>query len=689
MSLEIDSPLTELRGIGPVRAEALAAVGLRTVRDLLHLLPFRYEDRRELTSICEIADEGAYSLVVRVGDLKRIRVRRRGLSIVKGWLEDETGRLPAVWFNRPYLTRQVEEEELYLIHGGVRRRGDRLEMMNASCELASQALLGGRIVSVYNSMGGLGPSLLRKLLRQALSELKLEDAVDELPSRLRQRHELPSWGEAMMQVHQPENTADVSLLNERRSPAHRRLIYGEFLELQVELALLRSLETREEKSHRYEAGKGLQKLMREVLPFRLTAAQELALHEILDDLGRPFPMLRLLQGDVGSGKTIVAALALIAAMENGLQGAFMAPTELLAAQHFRTLRRLLEPRFRIALLTGSGADASAVRRGLTDGSIQLAVGTHALIQEGVAFDRLALAIVDEQHRFGVVQRQVLQQKGRRPDMLVMTATPIPRSLALTAYGDLSLSVIDELPPGRREVVTRVVSQDRRDSVYGWLAERLEGGGQAYVVFPMIDESSEVRCASISGEGERIRRVLARWPSEILHGRVEAEDRERIMESFAAGEIRLLVATTIVEVGVDVPRATVMVIESAERFGLAQLHQLRGRVGRGGERSYCVALHGQLTEEAEKRLHVFAETNDGFRIAEADLEIRGPGDLLGKRQAGEPLFRVANIVTDRMWLERSRVDAKELLENPEDVGARPFMSRMERRARGQYQRLAGG
>lgn len=689
MSLEIDSPLTELRGIGPVRAEALAAVGLRRIRDLLHYLPFRYEDRRQLTSICDVAEEGAYSLVVRVGDLKMIRVRRRGLSIVKGWLEDDTGRLPAVWFNRPYLTQQIEEGELYLIHGGVRLRGDRLEMLNASCELASQALLGGCIVSVYNSLGGLGPSLLRKLQRQVLAELALDGLVDDMPLRLRRRHDLPSWGEALMQVHQPDDAADVSLLNERRSPAHRRLIYGEFLELQVELALLRSLETREEKGHRYEVGKGLRSLMQEVLPFRLTGAQEQALQEILEDLKRPFPMLRLLQGDVGSGKTIVAAMALIAAMENGMQGAFMAPTELLAAQHFRTLRQLLEPRFRMALLTGSGAEASAVRRGLSDGSIQLAVGTHALIQESVAFDRLALAIVDEQHRFGVVQRQILQQKGQRPDMLVMTATPIPRSLALTAYGDLSLSVIDELPPGRREVVTRVVPQDRRDSVYGWLAERLEKGGQAYVVFPMIDESSEVRCASISDQGETLRRLLSSWRSETLHGRVEAEDRERIMELFGAGEIRLLVATTIIEVGVDVPQATVMVIESAERFGLAQLHQLRGRVGRGGERSYCVALHGQLTVEAEKRLGVFAETNDGFRIAEADLEIRGPGDLLGKRQAGEPLFRVANIVKDRMWLDRSRDDARELLENLEDEGAQPFMNRMERKARGQYQRLAGG
>ncbi|MGB5294121.1 MAG: ATP-dependent DNA helicase RecG, partial [Thermoanaerobaculia bacterium] len=470
---------------------------------------------------------------------------------------------------------------------------------------------------------------------------------------------------------------------------HRRLIYGEFLELQVELGMLRSFQTRDEKRHRYEVGKGLRSKMQEALPFRLTAAQARALEEILADMESPFPMLRLLQGDVGSGKTIVAALALIVAMENGLQGAFMAPTELLAEQHFRSLRHLLEPRFRLALVTGSGNRTTEVRRGLADGRIQLAVGTHALIQEGVAFDRLALAVVDEQHRFGVAQRQVLLEKGQRPDMLVMTATPIPRSLALTAYGDLSLSVVDELPPGRRAVNTRVVRQDRRDDVHQWLAEHLEKGGQAYVVFPLIDDSSQISCASISTQGEAVRRLLSRWPSEVLHGRVETEERERIMESFGAGETRLLVATSIIEVGVDVPGATVMIIDSAERFGLAQLHQLRGRVGRGAERSYCVALHGQLSVEAERRLAVFGETTDGFRIAEADLEIRGPGDLLGTRQAGEPLFRVANIVADRMWLEKARSDARELLVDSRGARKTPFMKRMEERAGSRYKRLAGG
>jgi ATP-dependent DNA helicase RecG len=689
MSLEIDSPLTELRGIGPVRAGKLATTGLRTVRDLLHHLPFRYEDRRQLTSVGEAHEEGTFSLAARVGELKRIHLRRRGLSVVNGWLEDETGRLPAVWFNRPYLIQQVKDGEQYLLHGRVRRRGSRLEMVNPSCEPLSEAMLGGRIVAIYNSVGGLGPALVRRLLRNALDELPLKSLDDEIPSSFRRRHDLPSLGEALLQVHRPDDSADVGLLNERRSPGHRRLIYGEFLELQVELGMLRSFQTRDEKRHRYEVGKGLRSKMQAALPFRLTGAQARALEEILADMESPFPMLRLLQGDVGSGKTIVAALALIVAMENGLQGAFMAPTELLAEQHFRSLRNLLEPRFRLALVTGSGNRTTEVRRGLADGRIQLAVGTHALIQEGVAFDRLALAVVDEQHRFGVAQRQVLLEKGQRPDMLVMTATPIPRSLALTAYGDLSLSVIDELPPGRRAVNTRVVRQDRRDDVHQWLAEHLEKGGQAYVVFPSIDDSSQISCASISTQGEAVRRLLARWPSEVLHGRVETEERERIMESFGAGETRLLVATSIIEVGVDVPGATVMIIDSAERFGLAQLHQLRGRVGRGAERSYCVALHGKLTEEAERRLAVFGETTDGFRIAEADLEIRGPGDLLGTRQAGEPLFRVANIVADRMWLEKSRSDARELLVDSTGARKTRFMQRMAERARSRYKRLAGG
>ncbi|MCZ6726063.1 MAG: ATP-dependent DNA helicase RecG, partial [Acidobacteria bacterium] len=399
--------------------------------------------------------------------------------------------------------------------------------------------------------------------------------------------------------------------------------------------------------------------------------------------------LRLVQGDVGSGKTIVAALALVVAIESGLQGCFMAPTELLAEQHFRSLSALLGSRYRLGLLTGSSRNAALLRRDLARGRIQLVVGTHALIQEGVEFRCLGLAVIDEQHRFGVTQREVLQRKGERPDVLVMTATPIPRSLALTVYGDLALSVIDELPPGRSPIKTRVVGESERAEVYGWLRRALDEGGQAYVVFPLIEESDRIRAKSIEEMGERLRGFLTGYESAIVHGRTPVEERDDLVRRFAAGEIRVLIATTIIEVGIDVPTASIMIIESAERFGLSQLHQLRGRVGRGRLESHCVAIHGPLSEKGERRLEVFASTTDGFRIAEADLEIRGPGDLLGTRQAGLPIFRVANIVLDRDWLERAREDAYELLARPADLGAEELLARVAPRAADRYERFAGG
>ncbi|MGH9464674.1 MAG: ATP-dependent DNA helicase RecG, partial [Thermoanaerobaculia bacterium] len=476
-------------------------------------------------------------------------------------------------------------------------------------------------------------------------------------------------------------------LNARRSPAHLRLIYGEFLELQVELALLRSGEVRHHKLHAYRVDDALRQVVRGVLPFQLTGAQKRVLKEIVDDLRSPHPMLRLLQGDVGSGKTIVAALALVVAAENRLQGAFMAPTELLAEQQHRGLERLLGDRYRVALLTGSRR--STALADLAAGRAQIAVGTHALIQEGVSFERLGLAVIDEQHRFGVAQRELLQRKGDRPDVLVMTATPIPRSLALTAYGDLALSVLDELPPGRVPVATRVAPEAQREEVYASLRRELDRGAQAYVVFPLIEGSQQVQAASIKEMGERVRRTLAPYRSAVVHGRTPPEQRETLLADFAAGRIRALVATTVIEVGIDVPNATLMVVDGAERFGLAQLHQLRGRVGRGNAPSTCIALHGELSEEAERRLRVFAETTDGFRIAEADLEIRGPGDLLGTRQSGLPVFRVANIVTDREWLERARSDAHELLVEAPREELLALLARLGPEALSRYDRFAGG
>ena len=690
--LALDTPLTAVRGIGPARATALAAAGFHRVGDLIYHLPARYEDRRTVSQL-SAAVPGDHTFLVRLRDLRRLRIRRRGLSLVRGVAEDASGALPVVWFNRPYLAGTVVAGEEYLLHGRVRAGQGGLELLNPSCELAAGAVHSGRVAPVYPAIGPLGPALLRRLLGELVGAIDLAAAVaDPLPEEVRRRHDLPLLGLALAELHAPAAGGPpdaVELLNRRRSPAHLRLIYGELLELQLELALAREREVREIQGFRYRLDDRVREIARAVLPFRLTAAQKRVLREIVDDLRRPAPMLRLLQGDVGSGKTIVAALALVVAMESGLQGAFMAPTELLAEQHHANLARLLGGRYRLGLFSGSVPDLDRLRRELAAGEIDLAVGTHALIQGSVAFRRLGLAVIDEQHRFGVVQRRLLQGKGERPDVLVMTATPIPRSLALTAYGDLDLSILDELPPGRRPVATEVLPGSRRAAVYARLRRELDAGALAYVVVPLIEGSEQIAAASLEREGEALRRLLAPYPAAVLHGRLPAAERERIMAAFAAGEVRVLIATTVIEVGLDVPAATVMVVESGERFGLAQLHQLRGRVGRGERPSRCVVLHGPLSAEGRRRLEVFAATTDGFAIAEADLEIRGPGELLGTRQAGLPDLRAADLVRDQEWLLRARADARELLPRLGETAYAALRARVEPRVDSRCRALGGG
>ncbi|HWN41376.1 MAG TPA: ATP-dependent DNA helicase RecG [Thermoanaerobaculia bacterium] len=648
MLLKLSSPLSEIPGVGPARARALSEAGYETVRDLLYHLPFRYEDRRAVHAVSDAAPGGSYTLRGRLASVRRIRTHRRGFSLVRGILSDGTGSIPVVWFNRPYLASQSLEGEEWLLHGEVRESKSGPELLNPSCERPDQAIHGARIAPVYPAAGGIGPALLRRILDTILEKVDLPREVPEtLPADLLARRGLPPLGEALQALHAPEE-GDPEELNRRRSPAHGRLIYQELLELQLGLALLRERERDEKRTRHYSVDDKLRGVARSVLPFPLTRAQKRALREIVTDLQGPRPMLRLLQGDVGSGKTIVAALALVVALENGYQGAFMAPTQLVAEQHFASLQRLLGDRYRLGLFTGS-------RRAVA-GEVQLAVGTHALIQEGFEFRNLGLAVVDEQHRFGVLQRGLLRSKGKTPDMLVMTATPIPRSLALAAWGDLDVSTIDELPPGRTPIATEVLPIKKRREVYKRLREELNAGGRAYVVFPTIEEGS----ASVAELGEKVREYLSDIPSAVLHGRMPAAERERTMAAFAAGEVRVLISTTVIEVGMDVPEATWMVIESAERFGLAQLHQLRGRVGRGARPSRCLALHGKLTESGERRLKAFEETTDGFRIAEEDLAIRGPGELLGLRQAGLPGFRIARLPDDLEWLEKARDDARDLL-----------------------------
>jgi ATP-dependent DNA helicase RecG len=691
--VDLATPLRQVRGIGPVKARALADAGYHTVSDLLFHLPHRYEDRREVATVAAIAVGGSCTLRGRLTGMRRIHTRRRGLSVVRGVLEDATGKIPVVWFNRPYLSQQAPGEEEWLLHGPVRQGAAGPELLNPSCERAADAVHGARIVPVYPAAGPLGPAALRRIFDEVLAGTDLPRQVPEpLPEGLLAERGLPALGEALRSLHQPEPDGEVEALNRRRSPAHLRLVFGELLELQLALALLRAREVAAPRTLHYRIDDRLRQTVRELLPFKLTAAQKRVLREVVDDLRGSHPMLRLLQGDVGSGKTIVAALALAVALENGYQGAFMAPTELLAEQHFANLQRLLGHRYRLGLFTAASREPGRLRA-LASGEIQLAVGTHALIQEGTAFRRLGLAVVDEQHRFGVLQRGLLREKGERPDMLpdmlIMTATPIPRSLALAAYGDLPVSTLDELPPGRTPVATEVVPASRRRQVYKVLREDLAAGARAYVVFPLIEESGQVAAASVAEMGEKVRGFLAGIPCAVLHGRVPAAERERTMRAFASGEVQVLIATTVIEVGVDVPEATWMVIESAERFGLSQLHQLRGRVGRGERPSRCVAVHGELSETAERRLAVFRETTDGFRIAAEDLAIRGPGDVLGTRQAGLPRLRLADPVEHWDWLEAARDAARGLLPRLEEPELEPLLRRVAPVVPDRREGLGGG
>jgi ATP-dependent DNA helicase RecG len=676
--------------VGPARSQALAAAGLHTVRDLIFHLPFRWEDRRGTLPVAAAVAGVAATFRGRLVGVRRIHARRRSFSLVRGFVEDDSGRLPVVWFNRPYLTDRTDPSDRsdqgeFVLHGPVRPAKTGLELVNPSCERAAEETVhGDRIAPVYPAAGKVGPAALRRILDGVLRQVDLPREVPEtVPAELLRRHGLPPLGEALEALHHPGADAEIEALNERRTPAHRRLIYGELLELQVALALLRLREEAEPRTRRYRTGPRLRKLLIGIPPFPLTGAQERVMKEILADLARPHPMLRLLQGDVGSGKTIVAALALAAALESGHQGAFMAPTELLAEQHHASLARLLGDRWRIVLLTGSAADAGRHRAEIASGEARLAVGTHALLQETVEFKDLGLVVIDEQHRFGVAQRELLRRKGDRPDLLpdvlTMTATPIPRSLAMTAYGDLAVSTLDELPPGRSPVRTEVVPARRRVEVYRRLRAAVEAGERAYIVAPLIEESGRIDAASLAEVETRVREALAGFQVGTVHGRMPQPERELALRAFAAGEIRALVATTVIEVGLDVPAATWMVIESAERFGLAQLHQLRGRVGRGAASSLCIALHGRLSETARQRLEIFESTTDGFEIAERDLALRGPGDLLGTRQAGLPSLKAARLPEDWDWLVRARDDAREMLGRLDAAALRELEKAVESRS----------
>jgi ATP-dependent DNA helicase RecG len=679
----LQGPLQFLKGVGPRRAADLKRAGLETVEDLLYRFPTRYEDRGHFQTIAALRPGVSASVFGEILSCGIRPTRRPRFKIFEMLVRDATGSLRAIWFNQPFLKDVFHPHQRVILFGKLELTSHGLQMQGPDYEIVdgheehdgdegragaadATTVHTGRIVPIYEKTGQLTAKMQRTLVYQALQAMPPR-LPDPLPEAVRQRQRLIDRREALEQVHFPAADASVQELNAFRSPAHRRLIFEEFFLFQLGIVLRRRRADGERKARVVVVTDKVRDAVRQVLPFKLTGDQKIAIREIVTDMQRPQPMNRLLQGDVGSGKTIVALMASLVAMENNLQVAFMAPTEILAEQHYFNIRRLLEPsRFRIALLTG-GTPAKKRRELLAElagGSMHMAIGTHALVQEDVAFRELGLAIIDEQHRFGVLQRATLRSKGLHPDVLVMTATPIPRTLALTTYGDLDVSVMREMPPGRQPILTTARPESRRDDVYAFVRQQIEQGRQAYIIYPLVEESAKVDLKAATEMADHLAQdVFPAFRLALLHGRLKQDAKDRVMGAFVRGEFDILVSTTVVEVGVDVPNATVMVIEHAERFGLSQLHQLRGRVGRGAHKSYCVLLHQfGLTDQGRERLKALTETTDGFEIAERDLQLRGPGDFFGTRQSGLPTLRVGDLLRDHAMMEEARREAVAALDD---------------------------
>ena len=608
--------------------------------------------------------------------------RRAGFKLFEALVRDRSGSIRVVWPNQAFLKDVFQAHQQVVLFGAVEVRGGGLQMTNPEYEIirrefpdssdpegadeGDETIHTGRIVPVYEKTGGVTTRMQRQLVHAALQRLS-EEVPDPLPAELLERHRLPARGRALAEAHFPPPGTPIDTLNRFRSPAQIRLIFEEFFLFQLGLVLRRRRSEDERKPHVVAVDDRVRASARRVLPFRLTEGQKNALKEIVDDLQRPQPMNRLLQGDVGAGKTIVALLAALVAMENGLQVAFMAPTEILAEQHYANLVRLLaDSRFRVALLTGTLTPTARtqVYNEIASGAVHLVVGTHALVQDPVTFLALGLVVIDEQHRFGVLQRAGLRAKGLHPDVLVMTATPIPRTLALTTYGDMDVSVIRELPPGRHAVKTIAKPEGRREEIHAFVKDELDAGRQAYIVYPLVEESEKVDLRAATEMADHLQQeVFQAYRVALIHGRMKPEVKDRVMAAFVRGELHVLVATTVVEVGVDVPNASVMVVEHAERFGLSQLHQLRGRVGRGPHQSYCILLYQHpLSEQARDRLKAMTDTTDGFEIAERDLAQRGPGDFFGTRQSGMPTLRVGDLLRDHQLMEDARREAVAALDS---------------------------
>ncbi|HEV7217664.1 MAG TPA: ATP-dependent DNA helicase RecG, partial [Terriglobales bacterium] len=703
--LEPHTSVQYVKGIGPRIAEILASKDIRTVDDLLHYLPFRYEDRLNPRGIAELRAGEMATVIAEVRNSGLFRTRR--MPIFEMTAGQGRTKLKCIWFNARYLEGKFKPGQVVALYGKVEEgtRTRELQLVQPQFEIISDpendeknkkpgvstedkvasSLEIGRIVPIYESagQGKLTPRWFRRVIHAALEDLSPE-LPDPIPEPVRRRMKLIPPREALWRVHWPDPGESFHDLQSWRTPAHVRLVFEELFFLELGLEMKRR-QQRAQTGVGFHLDERVRQAIKKILPFHPTAAQKRVLKEIATAMAEPFPMRRLLQGDVGSGKTIVAFEAAIIAVENGYQVALMAPTEILAQQHYFSARNILEPAgYKIVLLTGSLEEDRKrdVRRHIAQGNAQLVIGTHALIEQKVEFAKLGLVIVDEQHRFGVLQRFRLMKKsgddhppissnGRdenisvpEPDVLVMTATPIPRTLALTLYGDLDVSVLDEMPPGRTPIVTRRVSDERSSDVWEFVRKQVAAKHQAYVVYPVIEENEESELkAAIKMYKELSNKIFPEFRVGLLHGRLDSDLKEQVMRMFQNGGLDILVATTVIEVGVDVANATVMVIEHAERFGLAQLHQLRGRIGRGAAKSFCILMTGgKVSEDGERRLDALVRTTDGFQLAELDLELRGPGEFFGTRQAGMPSFRVASLTRDRDLLEAARREASAVLDD---------------------------
>ena len=728
---ELSTSVQYVKGIGPRLAEVLASKGIHTVADLLHYLPFRYEDRLNPRGIAELRPGEMATVIAEVRTSGLFRTRR--MPIFQMTAGQGRARLKCLWFNGTYLRDRFKPGQMVALYGKVESDRGELQIVQPQFEILGDSseeggsdeadrklaasLEVGRIVPIYESagQGRLTARWFRRIVRAALESMPAE-MPDPIPAIVRSRMGLISPTEALWKVHWPEAGESLTDLQSARTPAHLRLIFEELFFVELGLEFKRR-QMKAQTGIAFRLDDRVREAIKKILPFHPTAAQKRVLKEIATDMGKPYPMRRLLQGDVGSGKTIVAFEAAIIAIENGCQVALMAPTEILAQQHYFSARRILESAgYRIVLLTGSLEQdrKREIRRHIAQGNAHLVIGTHALLEESVEFAKLGLVIVDEQHRFGVMQRLKLMRKTKEeekggngtgvreaktaggdsaapePDVLVMTATPIPRTLALTLYGDLDLSVLDELPPGRTPIVTRRVSDERSSEVWDFVRKQVSAGHQAYVVYPVIEENEERELkAALKMYKELSNHVFADLKVGLLHGRLDNDLKEQVMRRFQSGELNILVATTVIEVGVDVPNATVMVIEHAERFGLSQLHQLRGRIGRGGAKSYCVLMTGgKVSEEGEQRLDAMVRTTDGFQIADLDLQLRGPGEFFGTRQAGLPSFHVANLIRDRQVLEAAKREAAAVVAGPNAEISQPEIDRALRHMRTRWQHTYG-